>query len=77
MVKENGIKEPSKELVDGLVVDALKGGLFRVRIESGDEVLAHISGKMRLHFIKVLLGDKVRVEISGYDKTRGRIVKRL
>ena len=63
--------------VDGLVVDALPNAVFKVRLESGHEVLAHIAGKLRQHYIKVLMGDRVTVELSPYDLTRGRITYRL
>jgi len=69
--KEKGI------VMEGEVVEALPNGMFRVQLESGHEVLAHISGKMRINFIRILPGDKVRVELSPYDLTRGRIIYRL
>ncbi|EDP74976.1 translation initiation factor IF-1 [Hydrogenivirga sp. 128-5-R1-1] len=69
--KEKGI------VMEGEVVEALPNGMFRVKLEGGHEVLAHISGKMRINFIRILPGDKVRVELSPYDLTRGRIVYRL
>jgi len=69
--KEKGI------VMEGEVVEALPNGMFRVKLESGHEVLAHISGKMRINFIRILPGDRVRVELSPYDLTRGRIVYRL
>jgi translation initiation factor IF-1 len=67
-----------KQLKDGVVLEAFKGGLFRIKLgDSDEEVSAHLSGKMRLHYIRVLVGDRVRVEFSEYDKERGRIVQRL
>ncbi|MFQ5457182.1 MAG: translation initiation factor IF-1 [Myxococcota bacterium] len=60
----------------GVVVEPLPNAMFRVELENGHKVLAHISGKMRMHFIKILAGDKVTVELSPYDLTRGRIVYR-
>jgi len=67
-----------KDLKEGVVMEAFKGGLFRIKLnESGEEVLAHLSGKMRLHYIKVLVGDRVRIEFSEYDKEKGRIIQRL
>lgn len=67
-----------KSLKEGIVLEAFKGGLFRVKLSESDaEVLAYLSGKMRLHYIKVLVGDRVRVEFSEYDKEKGRIVQRL
>jgi translation initiation factor IF-1 len=62
--------------VEGTVVEPLPNAMFRVELENGHKVLAHISGKMRMHFIKILPGDKVTVELSPYDLTRGRITYR-
>ena len=59
--------------VDGVVVDALPNANFKVKLENGHEVLAHISGKLRMHYIKILPGDKVKLELSTYDLTKGRI----
>ena len=70
MAKEEAIE------VMATVVEALPNAVFRVELENGHEVLAHISGKMRKHFIRILPGDKVLVELSPYDLTRGRIVSR-
>jgi len=70
LAKEEGIQ------VEGTVVEALPNATFRVELENGHRLLAHISGKMRMHFIKILPGDKVTVELSPYDLTRGRIVYR-
>jgi len=61
---------------EGVVVESLPNAMFRVKLENGHIVLAHISGKMRMHFIKILPGDKVTVELSPYDLTRGRIIFR-
>jgi translation initiation factor IF-1 len=69
-------KEEDKIQVEGTVVEALPGTQFRVRLESGHEVLAYLSGKMRKYYIRILLCDHVRVEMSPYDLTRGRIVYR-
>ena len=63
-------------VVEGKVLETLPNAMFRVELENGHKVLAHISGKMRMHFIKILPGDKVTVELSPYDLTRGRIVYR-
>lgn len=63
--------------VEGKVVEPLPNAMFRVEIEGGHKVLAHISGKMRINFIKILPGDRVVLELSPYDLTRGRIVRRL
>jgi len=62
--------------VTGTVVETLPNAMFKVELENGHKVLAHISGKMRMHFIKILPGDKVTVELSPYDLTRGRIIYR-
>ena len=69
-------KEEEKIQVEGLVVEALPGTQFKVRLDSGHEVLAYLSGKMRKYYIRILLGDRVRVEMSPYDLSRGRIVYR-
>ena len=58
---------------DGVVVDALSNAMFRVELENGHEITASISGKMRMHYIRILPGDKVKVEMSPYDLTKGRI----
>lgn len=62
--------------IDGVVKEVLPNTLFRVEIEGGRLVLCHLSGKMRIHFIKILPGDKVRIEMTPYDKTKGRIIFR-
>ncbi len=67
--------EPIK--VEGTVLETLPNAMFRVELENGHKVLAHISGKMRMHFIKILPGDKVTVELSPYDLSRGRITYRV
>ena len=66
-----------KLIIEGTVEEPLKGALFRVRLTDDRLVLAHLSGKMRIHYIKVVLGDRVRVEFSPYDQNRGRIIERL
>jgi len=63
--------------VEGTVVEPLPNAMFKVELENGHKVLAHISGKMRMHFIRILPGDKVKLELSPYDLTRGRIVYRF
>ena len=68
-------KQPSIEQ-DGTVIESLGNAMFRVELENGHVIIAHISGKMRMHFIKILPGDKVTVELSPYDLTRGRITYR-
>jgi translation initiation factor IF-1 len=62
--------------VEGTVVEPLPNAMFRVSLDNGHRVLAHISGKMRMHFIRILPGDRVKVELSPYDLTRGRITYR-
>ena len=66
-----------KNLIEGEVLESLPSTLFRVKLDDGRANLAHLSGKMRLHYIKVLPGDRVRVEMTPYDETKGRIVHRL
>jgi len=63
--------------IEGTVEETLPNAMFRVRLDTGQEMLAHISGKIRKHFIRILLGDRVRVELSPYDLSRGRITYRL
>lgn len=63
-------------LLEGKTVEALKGGHFRIELDNGHEVLGHLSGKMRKHHIRILPGDRVQVEVSAYDLTRGRITYR-
>ncbi|TFG59795.1 MAG: translation initiation factor IF-1 [Nitrospirales bacterium] len=63
--------------VQGSVTETLPNAMFRVKLENGHKLLAHISGKMRMHFIRILPGDKVTVELSPYDLTRGRITYRF
>ncbi|MBN2009142.1 translation initiation factor IF-1 [candidate division KSB1 bacterium] len=70
MPKQEAIK------VDGTIIETLPNASFKVELENGHQVLAHISGKMRMHFIKILPGDKVMVELSPYDLNRGRITYR-
>ena len=62
--------------VEGTIIESLPNAMFRVELENGHKILAHISGKMRMYFIKILPGDKVKVELSPYDLTRGRITYR-
>jgi translation initiation factor IF-1 len=68
-------KEPAVQ-VEGTVIEPLPNAMFRVELENGHKVLAHISGKIRMHFIRILPGDKVTVELSPYDLSRGRIIYR-
>jgi translation initiation factor IF-1 len=67
MAKQDAIE------VDGTITEALSNAMFRVQLESGHVITAHISGKMRMHYIKILPGDRVKVEMSPYDLTKGRI----
>lgn len=69
------VKEAVNE-IDGVVKEALPNMMFRVELVDGREVLAHVSGKMRLHFIKILLGDRVRLVVTPYDPKRGRVTYR-
>ncbi len=69
-------KKENVIVVDGVVEKALPNAMFRVRIEGDHVILAHVSGKMRMHYIKLLPGDKVAVELSPYDLTKGRIISR-
>jgi translation initiation factor IF-1 len=71
MAKEDKIE------VEGAILEALPNAMFRVEIQPGRVVLAHISGKMRMHYIKILPGDRVKLELSPYDLTRGRITYRI
>jgi translation initiation factor IF-1 len=74
-VKTTSTKEEGIE-VEGKILEKLPGVMFRVELETGQQILAHISGKMRMYYIRILPGDKVRVELSPYDLTRGRITYR-
>jgi translation initiation factor IF-1 len=67
MPKQDAIKQ------DGVIMEALSNAMFRVKLQNGHEIIATISGKMRMHYIRILPGDKVQVEMSPYDLTRGRI----
>lgn len=71
MAKEDAIE------VEGTVLEPLPNAMFRVELANGHKILAHVSGKMRMHYIKILPGDKVTVELSPYDLTRGRITYRV
>jgi len=70
MAKQGPIK------VDGVITETLPNASFRVKLDNGIEILAHISGKMRMHYIKILVGDRVTVEMSPYDLSKGRITYR-
>jgi translation initiation factor IF-1 len=69
--------DKEKLIFEGSVLEALPNATFRVALESGQEVLAHVSGKIRMHYIKILPGDRVQMEMSPYDLTKGRITRRL
>ena len=70
MSKQDAIKQ------DGTITEALSNAMFRVKLQNGHEIIATISGKMRMHYIKILPGDKVKIEMSPYDLTKGRITFR-
>ncbi len=70
MSKQSSIEQ------DGVILEALSNAMFRVSLENGHQVIAHISGKMRMNYIKILPGDKIRLEMSPYDLSKGRIVYR-
>lgn len=70
MAKQSSIEQ------DGIITEALSNAMFKVDLENGHEVIAHISGKMRMHYIRLLPGDKVKLEMSPYDLSKGRIVYR-
>ncbi len=70
------VKKEEPVVVEGLVIETLPNAMFRVELEGGHKILAHVSGKMRMYYIKILPGDKVTVELSPYDLTRGRITHR-
>ncbi len=70
MAKQSSIEQ------DGKILEALSNAMFRVELENGHQVIAHISGKMRMNYIKILTGDRIRLEMSPYDLTKGRIVFR-
>ncbi len=76
-MKQKNVKKKEDVIrVDGIVNETLPNAMFRVEIEGGHIVLGHVSGKMRMHYIKILPGDRVALELSPYDLTRGRIVLR-
>lgn len=67
----------NKKVLEGVVLENLPGTLFKIKLEDGQEILGHLSGRMRINYIRILPGDRVRVEMSPYDQTKGRIVHRL
>jgi translation initiation factor IF-1 len=77
-VKEGSVRLAKEESIQmtGTVIEALPNAMFRVELENGHSITAHISGKIRMHYIRILPGDKVQVELSPYDLTRGRITYR-
>jgi len=76
--EEFPLAKPNKDAIvlEGTIVESLPNAMFRVELENGHKVLAHISGKIRMHYIRILPGDKVQVELTPYDLTRGRITYR-
>ena len=76
MTEDHQSKKETAIRVDGVVTKVLPATMYRVKLQNGREILAHISGKMRKHFIKISIGDRVTMEISPYDLTKGRIVFR-
>ncbi len=79
MIRRRPLSQKQSNLIEmeGVVTQCLSNGMFRVKLENGFAVLAHVSGKIRRNYIRILLGDRVAVELSPYDLTRGRIVFRL
>ncbi|MDA2944461.1 MAG: translation initiation factor IF-1 [Actinomycetota bacterium] len=77
-IKEFPLAKPKEDAIvlEGTILESLPNAMFRVELENGHKVLAHISGKMRMHYIRILPGDKVQVELTPYDLTRGRITYR-
>jgi translation initiation factor IF-1 len=74
--KEKGVSKEEGIQIEGSVVETLPNAMFKVELDNGHQVLAHISGKMRMNYIRILPGDRVLVELSPYDLTRGRVVYR-
>ena len=74
--KEKGAQKEEGIQIEGTVIETLPNAMFRVELDNGHRVLAHISGKMRMHYIRILPGDRVLTELSPYDLTRGRVVYR-
>jgi translation initiation factor IF-1 len=79
LTKESTLAQPKEDAIvlEGTILESLPNAMFRVELENGHKVLAHISGKMRMHYIRILPGDKVQVELTPYDLTRGRITYRF
>jgi len=77
-IKEPVLAKPKEDAIvlEGTILESLPNAMFRVELDNGHKVLAHISGKMRMHYIRILPGDKVQVELTPYDLTRGRITYR-
>jgi len=71
------MNKEEKIITEGTIVEVLPNTMFKVEIENGHKIISHLSGKMRLNFIKLVVGDKVKIEISPYDINRGRIITRL
>ena len=74
--KKGGVEKEEPIEVEGTIVEPLPNAMFKVELETGHRILAYISGKMRMHYIRILPGDRVKVELSPYDLSRGRIVFR-
>ena len=70
-------EKKGKNIIQGVIHEALPNATFRVKLDDGREILGHLAGKMRLFYIKVLVGDRVKVEMTAYDETKGRIVQRM
>nr|YP_010428417.1 translation initiation factor 1 [Dicranostigma leptopodum]USN94280.1 translation initiation factor 1 [Dicranostigma leptopodum] len=77
MNKKYRNKKEEKSIHNGLITESYPSGMFRVRLDNGDLILGYISGKIRRNFIRILPGDRVKIEVSRYDSTRGRIIDRL
>lgn len=76
-VKQVAKQGGKKSVLEGLITESLPNGMFRVNLDNGDLILGYISGKIRKNFIRILPGDRVKVEVSGYDSSKGRIIFRL
>ena len=68
--------DKASQEIDGTIIESLPNTTFKVQLDDGREVIAHLAGKMRMHFIKILIGDRVKVEMTPYDRSRGRIIYR-
>jgi translation initiation factor IF-1 len=79
MGRKRGTTMSKKDFIEteGTILEAIPGGLFRVELDTGQKIVAHLAGKMRKHYVRIVTGDRVKVELSVYDLTRGRITYRL